>query len=242
MSEERIVYPGRELEAMQLAVNYHRWIFQSMRPLLGESLVEVGAGRGSFSELLLEHQPRTLCLVEPSETMYAELCEQLKHARGTCEVETYNATFREVADEIRSTHSPDSILYINVLEHIADDEAELALMHGALARGGRIFIFVPALSWLYGSFDREVGHVRRYAKSELESKVTRAGFKILKSVYFDFAGVLPWFIKYRVLKSEAMEPLTVKLYDTYVVGITKAIESVVRPPLGKNIVLIAEKP
>lgn len=238
---ERFNYPGRELEAMQLAVNYHRWIFQSMRPWLGRSLVEVGAGTGSFSELLLESRPEQLALVEPSIKMYEQLNAWLSSLEAAASVKAYNATFAEVSERIKSEHNPDSILYINVLEHIQDDEAELALMHRTLRDRGRIFIFVPALPWLYGRFDEEVGHVRRYRKAELEERCRRAGFKILKSRYFDLVGVVPWYVKYRILKSGGMEPWAVRLYDRYLLHVTKAIESAIRPPIGKNIVLIAEK-
>lgn len=238
---ERFVYPGRELEAMSLAVNYHRWIFQSMRPHLGRRLVEVGAGTGSFSEMLLGCPAEHFALVEPSELMYEQLKTRLSNLEAAVQVKAYNATFMEVAEQIKAEHQPDSLLYINVLEHISDDEAELALMRRTLCEHGRIFIFVPALSWLYGRFDEEVGHVRRYSKSELEDKCRRAGFKIIKSRYFDLVGVIPWYIKYRVLKSKGMEPWAVRLYDRYLVHVTKAIESVVKPPIGKNIVLIAEK-
>lgn len=239
--KESIVYPGRELEAMSLAVNYHRWIFQSMRPYLGKRLLEVGAGTGSFSEIILEYPAEALTLLEPSALMYEQLKERLAHSKSSVRVETYNATFREVAGRLKASHRPDTILYINVLEHITDDEAELALVRNTLDRHGRVCIFVPALKWLYGRFDEQVGHARRYTRPELEDKIERAGFKIIKSSYFDFIGVIPWYIKYRILKSDKMESWAVKLYDQYMVGITKAIESAVRPPLGKNIVLIAEK-
>jgi SAM-dependent methyltransferase len=238
---ERFVYPGRELEAMSLAVNYHRWIFQSMRPYLGSRLVEVGAGRGSFSELILERPAETLALVEPSKLMYEQLRERLLGLKPRVPVRTYNATFSEVADEIKAAHHPDTIFYVNVLEHISDDEGELALMHRTLDSQGRILIFVPALRWLYGRFDEQVGHVRRYTKAELEDKCRRAGFKIIKSGYFDLIGVVPWYIKYRVLKSASMESWAVRLYDKYLVHLAKAIESAVTPPVGKNIVLVAEK-
>jgi SAM-dependent methyltransferase len=238
---ERFNYPGRELEAMSLAVNYHRWIFQSMRPFLGRRLVEVGAGTGSFSEMILESPVERLALVEPSQSMYEQLNARLRQLEAAAPVKTYNATFAEVCRQIRDEQHPDSILYINVLEHIRDDERELSLMRETLSVNGRIFIFVPALAWLYGHFDEEVGHVRRYTKTELEDKCRLAGFKIIKSSYFDLIGVIPWYVKYRILKSRGMEAWAVSLYDRYLVRVTKTIESYVRPPIGKNIVLIAEK-
>jgi hypothetical protein len=100
---------------------------------------------------------------------------------------------------------------------------------------------VPALSWLYGSFDREINHYRRYSRGDLERKCCAAGFRILVSRYFDLLGVLPWWLKYRVLQSTRMEPGAVRFYDQAVVPVAKRIEAIAAPPLGKNILLIAEK-
>lgn len=239
---EKIVYVGRDLEAMSFAVNYHRWILDAFSPRLGARLVEVGAGTGEFSELLLARRPETISLVEPSSDMHRLLEERL-HAAGAdnASVATYNATFADVAERIRAEQRPDSVIYVNVLEHVADDEAELRAVHRTLGAGGKVFIFVPALPWLYGEFDRRVGHHRRYTKAELEEKCRRAGFKILKSVYFDLAGIAPWWIQYRLLKASTLSPGSVKLYDRLVVPITRAVESLINPPLGKNLLLIAEK-
>ena len=128
-----------------------------------------------------------------------------------------------------------------MLEHIKDDRREIRLIHQSLTDGGKCLLFVPALQFLYGNFDRTLGHYRRYGKSELERKCGEAGFKILRSTYFDFAGVLPWFVKYRLLKSEELGGKAVELYDRLVVPIFKKIESAVKVPIGKNILLIAEK-
>jgi SAM-dependent methyltransferase len=238
---EKIVYVGRDLEAMSFAVNYHRWILDVFSPWLGARLVEVGAGTGEFSELLLARRPETISLVEPSADMH-RLLEGRVHAAGAlASVATYNATFADVAERIRAEQSPDSVIYVNVLEHVRDDEAELRAVHRTLGAGGKVFIFVPALPWLYGEFDRRVGHHRRYTKAELEEKCRRAGFTILKSVYFDLAGIAPWWIQYRLLKAGTLRPGAVKLYDRLVVPVTRAFESLVNPPLGKNLLLIAEK-
>lgn len=238
--DDALVYEGRDLEAMSFARNYHRWILDLFRPYLGSRLVEVGAGSGSFSEMLLALRPESLTLVEPS-GMYRQLVEAAAAWETEARVATYNDTFDRVAARIRDDERPDSIIYVNVLEHIADDEAELALMSDTLCASGRAFIFVPALSWLYGSFDKMVGHHRRYARSELRAKCERAGLRVIKSIYFDAAGVLPWWVKYCVLRSEKMEPGAVKFYDDFCVPTLRRIEAVVAPPLGKNILLVAEK-
>lgn len=238
---EDLDYAGRDLEAMSWAVNYHRWILKIFEPYLGQRLVEVGAGTGSFSELLLELRPDSLSLVEPSPAMHQQLTERLKIINTTTQIATYPTTFKKSSEQIRLTAQPDSIIYVNVLEHIADDEAELRIMNQTLDKGGRVFLFVPALSWLFGPFDKRIGHHRRYSMAELVAKSKAAGFRILHASYFDFFGVVPWWIKYRILRSDELEPGAVQVYDRHVVPIASALESRIQPPLGKNIVLIAEK-
>jgi SAM-dependent methyltransferase len=238
---EGVVYAGRDLESMSFARNYHEWILELFRPYLGSRLVEVGAGTGSFSEMLLARGAETLSLVEPSTEMYRRLVENVAGLRTSARVRAYNDTFGRVAARIRDEARPDSVIYVNVLEHVADDEAELALVRETLSPGGRVFVFVPALRWLYGSFDEMVGHRRRYSRRELERKAARAGFSVLKSVYFDSAGVLPWWVKYRLLRSRKMEPGAVKFYDSFAVPLLRRVETLAPPPLGKNLLLVAEK-
>lgn len=241
LSNNKVVYEGRDLESMSFALNYHRWILDIFDPYLGKRIVEVGAGSGSCSELLLKRPLESLAVVEPSPDMYRLLKSRLASVGGSTQLSTYNSIFRQVAKGIKSEQRPDSIVYINVMEHIHEDEAELLTIHDTLVERGRIFIFVPALTWLYGSFDRQIQHVRRYTKSELEGKCQRAGFQIIKSHYFDFAGILPWWVKYRLFKSTTLEPGAVKYYDKLVVPLIRIAESLVTPPIGKNLVLIAEK-
>jgi hypothetical protein len=238
-------YPGRELEAMAEASNYHRWIVRMFAPYLGRHIVEVGAGLASFAELILKHHKcETLSLVEPSAEMYRQLMVNaplLIAGRDDTRVYTYQSSFVAAAPLIRSKKAPDSIIYVNVLEHIADDELELTTIQQTLTVGGRVFLFVPALPWLYGAFDERVGHVRRYTKRSLEEKLKRAGFKTVLSTYFDAVGIAPWWIKYCLLRSVTMEPASVRFYDRFIVPAVSRMESVIRPPLGKNLIVVAEK-
>jgi len=237
---EKIAYVGKDLEAMSFAVNYHKWILDEFRPFLGKRVVEVGAGTGSFSELLLQENIDSLSLVEPSE-MFESLTANVSQIKNKAHVDFYKSIFSEVATEILDKQKPDSIIYVNVLEHIENDRSELEYIHRTLNKGGRCFIFVPALMSLYGEFDRKIGHFRRYTKPEVEEKCLSAGFKILKSKYFDLAGIVPWFVKYRLLKSDSLDSGAVTLYDKLAIPFVKGMEKFVNVPLGKNVLLIAEK-
>lgn len=238
---DEVVYPGRDLEAMAFAVNYHKWILEVFQPYLGTRVVEVGAGTGAFSELVLEHKLESLSLLEPSKAMYEVLSRNVGRFDASARLMTYNSTLRPVAAQLKSIQKPDSVLYVNVLEHIDDDEGELKTAHETLGQGGKLFLFVPALKGLNTRFDKQLGHFRRYAKAELEEKCRRAGFTVLTCTYFDLVGITPWWVKYKLLRSGTMQPRVVRLYDKYVVPCTKLLESLIKPPLGKNVILVAER-
>lgn len=242
MSSEGFEYPGRELEAMAVASNYHHWILENFRPYLGKHLVEVGAGIGSFSALILKHHRcETLALVEPANGMYDELATRARKLSSGTRVVTYHSTFAKAAPLIQAAQAPDSIIYVNVLEHIEDDQGELEIISQTLSEHGRAFVFVPALPWLYGALDERLRHFRRYRKHELEEKLQRAGFHNIFSTYFDFPGIVPWWVKYCLMRSVTMSPGSVKLYDQLVVPAARRIEAFVSPPIGKNVIVIAEK-
>ena len=235
-----VEYVGKDLEAMDFAERYHRWIVDLMRPHLGADVVEVGAGTGSFSRLLLEEGPRRLTLVEPSE-MFDSLRANLAGSANGARLTFFRDVFAGVAAQIRNEGPPDSVIYVNVLEHVEDDETELVMVHETLAEHGRVLIFVPALRFLYSEFDKQIGHHRRYGMRDLTRKCEAAGFRVLDARWFDLAGVAPWLIKYRIMRSRSMESGMVQTYDRIAVPVIKRLERLVRPPVGKNILMIARK-
>jgi len=109
-----------------------------------------------------------------------------------------------------------------------------------LRPGGHLVVFVPALAWLYSNFDREVGHFRRYSREGLRRIVEHAGFEVVSARYFDVAGVLPWYV-YFTLMGRSMGKGSVSLYDRWVVPPMRLVESVVPPPLGKNVLLVGRR-
>ncbi|HTH51950.1 MAG TPA: class I SAM-dependent methyltransferase, partial [Pyrinomonadaceae bacterium] len=122
MNDAAVEYVGKDLESMDLAVNYHRWIMDVLRPYLGKDIVEVGAGTGGVSEMLLNEHPTSLTLIEPS-GMFDELTRRIATTKGETKIVLKNDLFRNIAPEFAG--KVDTMVYINVLEHIEDDEAEL---------------------------------------------------------------------------------------------------------------------
>jgi len=230
-----VVYEGKDLEAMAFAQNYHRWIADFFAPYLGKKVGEVGAGSGNFSSFLLESPVESLLAVEPSAQMFPLLAEKFKHEPR---VVARQALFRDVCGAYAG--QLDSLVYVNVLEHIEDDARELACAYEALKEGGYLLIFVPALPALYSEFDASVGHFRHYRKRALVRLVGSAGFSVTKVRYFDMAGILPWFVAMRLMRG-GLNPRNTGLYDRFAVPVVRAFESVIPVPLGKNIILVARK-
>ncbi|MFC1720088.1 class I SAM-dependent methyltransferase [Pseudomonadota bacterium] len=227
-------YPGKELEVMSFAKNYHRWIIEEVTPFLGKTAVEVGAGMGDLSDLFLKAGVNHLYAFEPSVKLYACIQDRFKNeTRVSVKNDFFNAE--------KSPPGINSVSYINVLEHIEDDQFELVNVYTSLGRGGFVIIFVPALPWLFSEADREMGHFRRYTKSGLIRVVEKAGFHVRKVRYFDCAGVLPWYLNFVILRN-SFGARSVSLYDRLVVPPMKMLEGFVAPPFGKNVLLVAQKP
>jgi SAM-dependent methyltransferase len=230
------LYVGKDLEAMSFAEKYHQWILDEFRPYLQGDVAEVGAGSGNFTSLLAATKTiDSLTSFEPSENMYNILCERVKQYERVTAVNGY------FAQGLDDRNHYDAVVYVNVLEHIEKDLDELKFVRDSLNPRGVLCIFVPALSWLYSDLDREVGHFRRYHKEPLKSLVEDAGFEIIKIKYFDMFGVIPWYILF-VLFNKTISGSNVSLYDKWVVPVIRKIESLISPPLGKNLLLVCTKP
>ncbi len=229
-------YLGHDLEAMLVADRYNREIVRMFSPFLGEHVVEVGAGIGNVSVLLLEQDLARLHVIEPDDVMYARVAERLRrHDRAA----VHRGFLASVAADAR-IDTADSIVSVNVLEHVEDDVTELALMHSTLRPGGHLCLWVPAVPALYSSYDRSLGHYRRYRKPELSEKLRNAGFEIVQMEYKDFVGMVAWFVCCRVL-GLGLTPGNVLVYDRVVLPLTTFIGRRLRLPIGKNLLAIARR-
>lgn len=235
MAADAFEYEGRDLEAMAFAPNYHRWIRDLFGDALHGDVAEIGAGTGSFSSMLLEAATGSLVSVEPAAAMHAQHAR--RHA-GDARVESLHGTIAVL--EAR-TRRYDAIVYNNVLEHVADDLGEMRRARALLKPGGALLVFSPALPWLMSEFDRSVGHERRYVRRELGARAREAGYAVERLHYVDVAGIVPWYL-FMVLGRGMLDPRKVALYDRVVVPVARTLEGWVRPPIGRNVLLVARNP
>jgi hypothetical protein len=220
-----------EFGALREAVNYQRLLAKELGKFVRGRAIEIGAGVGQMTARL-----RTLPGVQFLQSVEPEpaFCEQFR--RTLPEQPLIQGTIHDVPPD-----DWDSIVSINVLEHIEHDREELAFYHALLkGKHGALALFVPARPELYAPIDREFGHYRRYTRSELVSKLAGAGFKIEKIRYFDFAGYFAWLICCRLFGQRNFKPASVRCFDRLIFPVENLMETkICPPPIGKNLLLIA---
>ena len=204
-------------------------------------ILEVGAGRGGVLRALRQRFPEaSLTGIEPDEANFGEL------SRAAAELERTEVVQGNLAShltELESGGGYDLVVYVNVLEHIDDDVAQLRLARRVLRPGGHLALFIPAMPGLYGPIDYKSGHFRRYRDDELAEAITAADLELADLRYLDPLGVLPYWVNYRLLNKSTLSGGGVWAFDNVVVPVVRSAQRVVpQPPFGKNLVCLARRP
>jgi ubiquinone/menaquinone biosynthesis C-methylase UbiE len=228
-------YVSTELQALAQAKNYYRWVNRQFAPFVGRRVIEVGAGIGTFAQSLLDHAVVSeLILVEPSHNLLPLL--QQRFAEDS-RVKIVPGFFQPIA-----VPAPvDSVVLVNVLEHIAKDQAILDDAHAVLSPGGTLLLLVPALPQIYGSLDQAFGHYRRYTRTALANMLRVAGFAISRLAYVNLPGIAGWFLTGRVLRRMTLQARYVRWYDRWVIPWLSKLEGCWQPPCGQSLIAIARK-
>lgn len=214
---------------------YNTWIFERIKPGLGHSILEIGAGIGNFTQLLSQHgREVTATDIVPN------YCKTLSEKFGNhpaVKIDTFDLNIKAPINFIEKPF--DTIVCLNVLEHIKDDKFALEQMYRSLESGGKLCLLVPSHQFLYGKFDEAVGHYRRYEKSQLKRLLKQAGFKICSIEFFNIAAIIPWLINGRILKRDYI-PANQSNIANMIVPLLK-LEKLFGPPFGISLIAIAEK-
>ena len=215
--------------------SYNHWVYERISPALGRRVLEVGSGTGNITQFLCAGgREVTATDIVPS---YRSQLERLFDGNPNVRVEKFDLTaeapYEFVADPF------DSVVCLNVLEHIEEDLFALAQMRDSLAPGGKLALLVPAHRFLYGEFDRAVGHFRRYERRELADKLEKTGFVLREMKFFSLAAALPWLINGRLLKRDYIPAGQANLANL-LVPLLK-LERLIGPPCGLSLIAIAQK-
>jgi SAM-dependent methyltransferase len=236
MSGTGFIYPSDELEALAGARNYYRWIISRFEPYLGPRVVEVGAGIGTFSEYLLGVPGvERLTAIEPAANTFPLLEAKLAGNPRAHALKGF-------LDEFASQLSADSLVAVNVLEHVQKDEEFLRLAWRIVVPGGTLMLFVPAVPAIFGTLDTAFEHFRRYTRPGLGQTLEKTGWVIERMSYMNFPGIIPWLIAGRLLRWRSISPRSARFYDRFVMPPTARIEEMIEMPIGQSLLAIARKP
>lgn len=230
-------YPGGELALFSEARRWKAYFARHLRPHLRGDVLEVGAGMGATTEVLWHTGCTSWLCLEPDPSLAAaiERARQALSARGAA-VEVRAATLDSLPEEPRF----DTILYIDVLEHIEADRDELARAAARLRPGGRLVVLCPAHQRLYTPFDAAVGHHRRYDKASLTA-LAPPGLREIEASYLDSAGLLASLGNRLFLRQSMPTPKQIAVWDRLFVPVSERLDRLLDYRVGKTVVVVWER-
>ncbi|MBI1747339.1 MAG: class I SAM-dependent methyltransferase [Acidobacteria bacterium] len=219
------------------AVNYNNWIYACLEPHIGRHVLEVGCSIGNFTEKLAERAD-TLISIDVVE----EYIEMITARFGR--QPNFRAYHLDICDpailSVTRNKRIDTIICLNVLEHIEADLSALKHMHQLLTPGGRLLLLVPAFQILYGTMDKADDHFRRYNKRMARTRLEKVGFRVQKIHYMNLPGFFGWYFNGRILKRKVLPARQLASFDR-VVPMVRAIENFLPPPFGQSLFVVSVK-
>lgn len=234
MSE--LAYIGGELQLFARAGRWKQYWISQLRPFIHGAVLEVGAGIGANTLRLRNGSEQRWVCLEPDPQLAATLREQLVGTplEGSTEVFPGTLETLEPADRF------DSILYIDVLEHIEDDRAELERAARHLAPGGHLIVLGPAHAWLFSPFDQAIGHFRRYTASALR-ELTPPGVRLVNAFYLDSVGLLASAANRLLLRQSLPSSRQIYVWDRLMVPCSRLLDPFTGYRAGKSVVAVWEQ-
>ncbi len=230
-------YVGGELALFRHARNWKAYMRRKLAPYIRGSVIEVGAGIGGTTENLADLTGVTAWLcVEPDAEQYLAL-EQLR-ADGA--IPAHCAVHRGYLADLPPAGA-DTVIYIDVLEHIEDDRGELALAAGHLKPGGRVVVLAPAYQSLFGPFDEAVGHYRRYTLRQLRALADPTVLREEAAFHLDSVGLAASLANKLVLGQSLPTPAQVALWDKAMVPVSRLLDPLTFNRFGKSAIMVWQR-
>lgn len=221
-------YVGRELDTFAAATNWKRYVGRVLRPYLGGAILEVGAGIGATTAALFNPQVTRWVCLEPDPALGAGI-----RARPNLPCEVVSLALADY----RAPDRFDAVLYIDVLEHIAEDRSELELAYARLKAGGYLVVLAPAHPCLFSPFDAAIGHYRRYTGAEL-ARLGPRGAELARCVYLDSMGFFLSLANRLWLRSAAPTKQQIMFWDRFVVPVSRLTDRLFRFRFGKSVLAV----
>jgi len=237
MNSPQFTYVGTELALFARAVHWKRYVAELLAPHISGRVLEVGAGIGSNTGHLTGVSSFTSweCL-EPDRSQADVIRENISTGQLPAGCTVSSGTLADVPRDARF----DAILYLDVLEHIRDDRAEVASAAAHLDRNGRLIVLAPAHNWLFTPFDEQIGHYRRYCRRSLGA-LTVAGLKIKSLRYVDSVGMVASLANRLVLSASMPTDRQIQVWDQCMVPLSRVSDRLLMGSLGKSVIGVWER-
>jgi SAM-dependent methyltransferase len=241
MASESIEVSGFETmaESMEFADNYNNWILSKFVPYAGETLLEIGTGQGNFKKYL-QSKVKTYVSLDIDEKVIERA--RKRDPQGIYEVADISAP--DIL-KLKDKYQFDSVICVNVLEHVPDHKAGLNNMLEVLKPGGHLLLFVPSFMHLYNDLDKLAGHLRRYKKKDVEALLPGDGkYELVVHEYFNPVGAFGWWInKFKTHKNINSKNVNsqVIIFDKYVVPFSKFFNPLFKAFWGQSLYCVIRK-
>lgn len=222
-------YEGSELTLFATATNWKTYWSRQIRPYVRGTTIEVGAGLGANTALLSSQATEWTCL-EPD----PQLADEIRRSVAAGILPSYCRVITGTLADLEPEAMADCILYIDVLEHIADDRKEVAKAAQRLRPGGHLIVLAPAHQWLFSPFDAAIGHHRRYSKRSLVA-LTRPELEPVTVHYLDSCGLLASAANRWLLSASMPNPRQITFWDGVLVQMSRAADPMIGFRVGKTI-------
>ena len=228
MTQRKYSLDQLNLRMMSEAPNYNQWIFDILKHhITGRRLLEVGAGIGNLTPFFLKNGYRLTCT-----DMNWQNLKELKENHPKVHTVLDDITHTKLNSEF------DTIICVNLLEHIKDDINALKKIRSLINYDGRLILIVPAVKKAFGTIDIADGHWRRYDPLELRKKLILSGFNVSIIRYMNIFGLIGWMWEGRIRKKTLHRPQSIKLFDVFV-PLFKTIEDIINPRIGLSLIVVS---
>jgi|SRR3990172_746606 len=223
-----------DLHQMENAPNYNKWLYSLVEPYLGKRILEIGPGIGNISRQIINCAD-LLIGVEPNQYCNDYLRNLFS---GSPKFELIEKSIENCSTDELRVYDFDTIVCMNVLEHIENDVSILSAFEQILYPGGRVVILVPAIPQAFGPIDKAVGHFRRYTKASMKKAIGSTSLELERMFYSNFVGLLGWLYNARIRKLTSQNDAQIKLFNK-IVPVVSFLEKRLGCPVGQSLVSIS---
>lgn|SRR3989338_919751 len=222
------------LEHVSTLDTLNSWIFDRISPFIGKRVLEAGCGNGNLTGFYLKHADLVVAVDYDS-----KLIQAIKSRYSDSHLQVLQEDLTGDLSKLNTYHL-DTIICLNTLEHIEEDQKTLKNFYALLQNRGKLILQVPAFPFLYGSIDKVVGHHRRYTRKDLITQIENNGFRVTSCTYFNVFGTLGWFYNGKIIRRPYLSLSLLSIFN-FLLPFFKYIEKGRELPFGLSLIAIAEK-